>query len=251
MDEKDYYATFLMDDADYVAWFDEGTWIRSTHNIDNADLPLPVQKAINASYPGYTITDVDLDDFKGMEVYEVTMEKGMSRVQVEYRPNGTAVKTKDRSGTKVDVANVTDAMESDFATRYPEATTVTWYRYIPRDRVEVVATDWDYDMDANDYEVRYTMSGTPYVAFYDNGTWIRTESVTFDKGSLPAVVSSAIRRDYAGYTIEDVNMEDFKGAQVYEVELNSTTMGRCKIHYKMDGSIAKQKCVKNGVKTKS
>src|SRR5688572_454754 len=64
LDEKDYYVSFLMDDADHIAWYDNGVWIHSTKNIDNTELPAPVNQAINTQFPGFAITEVDLEKGK-------------------------------------------------------------------------------------------------------------------------------------------------------------------------------------------
>jgi hypothetical protein len=66
-------------------------------------------------------------------------------------------------------------MTTDFQTRFPNSTEVVWYRYNPDDRVEVLPTDWDYDMDATDYEVRFKLDGSEHQAFYNDGKWVRSE----------------------------------------------------------------------------
>src|SRR5574339_464071 len=76
LDEKDYYVTFNWQDADYIAWYDNGNWIRSSQNIDNIDLPADVMRAINMQYPGFRITDVDMERDNKQELYEVKLVKG-------------------------------------------------------------------------------------------------------------------------------------------------------------------------------
>jgi hypothetical protein len=81
-------------------------------------------------------------------------------------------------------------MTTDFTTRFPNTTDVVWYRYDPEARVEVYPTDWDYNMDASDYEVKFKMDGTEYSAWYDNGKWVRTESMTMNTNTtkLPQIL---------------------------------------------------------------
>src|ERR1043165_5153427 len=69
LDDKDYYVTFNWNDADYIAWYDNGNWIRSSQRIDNIDLPADVMRAINTQYPNYRITDVDLEHDKKQTLY--------------------------------------------------------------------------------------------------------------------------------------------------------------------------------------
>ena len=238
LDEKDYYVSFLMDDADYIAWYDNGTWIHSTKNIDNSELPVAVNQAITTQFPGFVITEVDLEKGKNDLMYEVNLEKGADQWKVHFSPTGSIVKKKSKSATKADVES---AMAEDFEKRYSNATEVTWYKYMPEDRVDLLPSDWEYGMDENDYQVRYLLDGTEYVAYYDNGVWVRGETTAFDPKKLPTMVNDAISKQYAGYTIKDVDREESKNMVVYEVELVKGTE-KCKIHYNADGSVAKKKC---------
>jgi len=85
------------------------------------------------------------------------------------------------------------------------------------------------------------MDGTNYVAYYDNGSWIRSATMDFDVSKLPSSVKNAINMQYAGYTISDVDREDNKGQVLYEVELVKGNQ-KCKIHYTADGNVSKKKC---------
>jgi uncharacterized membrane protein YkoI len=246
MDASDYYVVFNWDDFDYVAWYDNGTWIRSTKHIDNTELPDPVSRVINSQYPGYIITDVDFETDMGQSLYEVKLEKGSSKWNVHVNPQGAILKKKER---KMSNATVTTELMTDFESRFPNSSNVVWYAYLPDERVEVMPTDWDYNMDASDYEVRFISDGTEYVAWYDNGRWVRSESYMFDVSKLPSSVNNAIRRDYSGYTIKDVDREDNAQGILYEVEIVKGS-DKCKIHYSADGAIVKKKCLTNGVKTK-
>jgi uncharacterized membrane protein YkoI len=238
MDANDYYTSFLWNDDEYIAWYDNGSWIHSTQRIDDSELPDAVHRAIRRDYPGFVITDVDIEHEKSQRYYEVKLDKGNTRWKVLYSPAGTEVKKKMKSLSKIDADA---AMVADFEKRYPDVTSVTWYRYVPADRIDLLPSDWDYAMDENDYEVRYTMDGNDFVAYYDNGRWLRSEALTFDRAKLPASVSNAINSQYAGYTIKDVDREDHDDRVVYEVELVKGNE-KCKIQYYNDGNIAKKKC---------
>lgn len=247
MDTSDYYVSFFFDNSDHVAWFDNGQWLRSSRKIDNTELPASVNAAIKSQYPGFIITDVDLETDKSQTVYEVDLEKGDKKWVIHYGANGQVLKSKSRD---INRAEPVTAMVSDFETRYPSASSVTWYRYSPRESVEILPTDWDYSLDASDYEVRFVSDGTDYVAWYDNGTWLRSEATNYDMSKLPSVVNQAISRDYAGYMIKDVDREEGVNQVLYEVEIEKTGGDKCKIHYSTDGTIVKKKCRIAGMKTK-
>src|SRR5262245_21455086 len=59
-----------------------------------------------------------------------------------------------------------------FVTKYPSTTQVKWYQYNPG-TVKVEQSDWYYSMDPSDYYVSFIMDNSDYVAWYDNGAWIR------------------------------------------------------------------------------
>ena len=240
LDDKDYYVTFNWDNSDYIAWYDNGNWIRSSQRIDNIDLPADIMRAINTQYPGYTITDVDMERDNKQELYEVKLAKGDSKWNVHYTPTGTVSRKKERHLTKFDPQA---EMTTDFTTRFPNSSEVVWYRYDPEARVEVYPTDWDYNMDASDYEVKFKMDGTEYSAWYDNGKWVRTESMTMNTNTtkLPANINDLLKTQYSGYTIKDVETEQSSTRTVYEIELAKGNE-KCKVFYTAEGAIIKKKC---------
>jgi uncharacterized membrane protein YkoI len=240
LDEKDYYVTFNWNDADYIAWYDNGNWIRSSQTIDNIDLPADVMRAVNTQYPGYRITDVDLEHDNKQDLYEVKLAKGDSKWNVHYMANGTVARKKERHMAKTDPQAT---MTSDFSTRYPNATDVVWYTYTPDDRIEVLPTDWDYGMDASDYEVRFKMNNSDYQAWYNDGKWVRSEvaMTTASNNSLPANINDLLKTQYSGYTIKNVETELNPTRTVYEIELAKGNE-KCKVFYTAEGAIIKKKC---------
>ena len=239
LDDKDYYVTYTWQDADYIAWYDNGNWIRSSQRIDDIDLPADVMRAINTQYPGYRIVDVDLERDNKQELYEVKLEKGDTKWNVHYTPTGTVSRKKERHLTKYDPQA---EMTTDFQTRFPNSNDVVWYRYTPDERVEVLPTDWDYDMDATDYEVRFKHEGTDYRAFYNDGKWVRSESMMMTNTSkLPANINDLLKTQYSGYTVKDVETEQSSTRTVYEIELSKGNE-KCKVFYTAEGAIIKKKC---------
>lgn len=237
LDATDYYTTFTWNDVDYVAWYDNGNWIRTTSRVDDSELPQNVRGVIDQQYPGYVITDIEMGTDNKQSVYEVKLEKGDQQVKLHLGTDGSIVKKKTKTLDKITPQAV---MVTDFDTRYPNAEDVVWYSYSPREYV--TPADWDYNMDASDYEVHYVSDGTSYITWYDNGTWVRTETLSgYEPNRLPATINSAVNRDYPGYTITDIDLEEKPDKVVYEVELKNATQ-KCKIHYGTDGSIVRKKC---------
>ena len=239
LDEKDYYVTFNWQDADYIAWYDNGNWIRSSQNIDNIDLPADVMRAINTQYPGFRIADVDMERDSKQELYEVKLVKGDTKWNVHYLANGSVARKKERHLNKYDPQA---DMTADFTTRFPNSTDVVWYRYTPEDRVDVLPTDWDYNMDASDYEVKFKMDGTDYQAWYNDGKWVRSEAALMGNTSkLPTNINDMLKTQYAGYTVKDVETEQNSDRTIYEIELSKGNE-KCKVHYTSEGAIIKKKC---------
>ena len=240
LDDKDYYVTFNWDDADYIAWYDNGNWIRSSQNIDNIDLPADVMRAINTQYPGFRIADVDLEHDNKQALYEVKLVKGDTKWNVHYTPTGTVARKKERHLTKYDPQA---EMTADFTTRFPNSSEVVWYRYTPEDRTDLYPTDWDYNMDATDYEVKFKLNGTDYSAYYDDGKWVRTESMVINttNTTLPSNINDLLKNQYNGYTIKNIETEQSSTRTVYEIELAKGNE-KCKVFYTAEGAIIKKKC---------
>jgi len=239
LDDKDYYVTFNWEDADYIAWYDNGAWIRSSQNIDNIDLPADVMRSVNTQYPGFRIVDVDLERDNKQDLYEVKLVKGDTKWNVHYLANGSVARKKERHLNKYDPQA---EMTADFTTRFPNSSEVVWYRYTPNDRIDMLPTDWDYNMDATDYEVKFKMDGTDYQAYYNDGKWVRSEAVLMGNTSkLPANINDMLKAQYAGYTVKDVETEQNSSRTVYEIELAKGNE-KCKVFYTSEGAIIKKKC---------
>jgi uncharacterized membrane protein YkoI len=160
----------------------------------------------------------------------------------------TATTTTTTTSTDVDVPQAT---RTSFETKYPNASNVRWSRYKPdADRSTLTASDWNYGLDSNDYEVMFTWDGDDYYAWYDEGNWIRATSPVKDHSKLPANINAAIRKDYAGYEITEVDKEHDKDRTTYEVELKKGD-DKIKVHYDENGKEIKKKSKIDGEKTKS
>lgn len=132
-------------------------------------------------------------------------------------------------------------IQTSFTTQYPGATDIIWSRY---DASVVVPFDYEmagWDLDANDYVVRFDKDNDNYYAYYDaDGNWIGTVYVMRDYKSMPSAINATLTSQFPGYTITSVNSEVQKDKIAYEVLLSNGTY-RAKVLIDGNGNIIKQK----------
>lgn len=116
-------------------------------------------------------------------------------------------------------ANVPPGALSTFEEKYPKASNVRWNRYEPINKSLLAADDWRRTLDSNDYQVIFDLDGTEYYAWFDDGTWIRDKTTLLDNSKLPTAVSDVIKKEFEGYTIIEVDRENYKNAITFEVDL--------------------------------
>ncbi|MGB8190586.1 MAG: PepSY-like domain-containing protein [Chitinophagaceae bacterium] len=161
----------------------------------------------------------------------------------------TTTTTPDAVATNT--VDVPAATRTSFETKYPNASNVRWNRYTPAtDRTAMDASDWNYNLDTNDYEVMFNWDGADYYAWYDDGNWIRASTRVADNSKLPAAVNSAIQSKYAGYEIVEIDKEHDKDRTTYEVELKKGE-DKMKVHVDENGKIVKEKGKVGGEKVKT
>lgn len=98
--EKDYYfANYEVSGVPYSAWYTpEGEWIKTTTPFkDIKGLPAAVSKAIADHFPGFDVVEIDKENDKDMDMYEVEMKKGDEKAKVKFLPDGTVFKAKVKS----------------------------------------------------------------------------------------------------------------------------------------------------------
>jgi uncharacterized membrane protein YkoI len=166
------------------------------------------------------------------------------------KDSGTVTATSTEN-TPVDnnPVDVPPATRTAFETKYPGATNVRWSHYEPKDRTTLEPTDWNYKLDTSDYEVMFNWNGDEYYAWYDDGAWIRATSPVKDHSKLPAAVNDAIRSQFAGYEIVEVDKENDKDRTTYEVDLKKGDE-KMKVHFDENGKVVKKKGKENGEKVK-
>ena len=96
LDNNDYVVRYTITDVPYYTWYDsEGNWIGTTNVVnDFTRLPAAVQTTLSAKYPGYTISGVHAETWKGLSGYEIEMKTDTDKVKLLVDANGTILKEK-------------------------------------------------------------------------------------------------------------------------------------------------------------
>lgn len=96
MDNQYYYVVFVNNGEDITSWYNNrGEWVKTSTKVKgDPRLPDPVNKTINAQYPGYTIEEVDKENDKDMDMYEIKLRKGDEKAKLKVLPNGEIFKRK-------------------------------------------------------------------------------------------------------------------------------------------------------------
>lgn len=156
--------------------------------------------------------------------------------------------------TTADNTRVADAPPqatvTSFETKYPKASNVRWSRYeAPADRSTMEASDWNYNLDSNDYVVMFNWDNADYYAWYDDGNWVRASTRMSDHSKLPATVNDVIRKQFADYKIVEVDKEHDKDRTTYEVDLEKGE-DKLKVTFDENGTVVKKKGKIDGEKVK-
>ena len=171
---------------------------------------------------------------------------GENSTKTESTTDTTVAPSTTTAYTTVEVPATT---KTTFETKYPAATNVQWSRYS-----EPVPVEWDLagwpTLDTSDYVVVFDYDGYDYYAWYDeNGDWIGATYTMPDHSKLPTAVNDAIRSQFAGYTIVEVDKEMDKSRSAYEVELHKGD-DKIKVLFAENGTVIKKKSRIDDIKTK-
>jgi Putative beta-lactamase-inhibitor-like, PepSY-like len=169
--------------------------------------------------------------------------------------NTTTTTTTDNStpnpgNTNAGTTNVevVPAAKTNFESKYPSASNVSWTYYEPYSDIDWTWTGWP-ALDTKDYTVRYNMDGSDYYTWYDqDGNWIGTTTVV-SNSNLPAPVNNAIKREFKDYTITSVNKENDKNREAYEVKLEKGS-DKMTALITSEGTVFKKKGTMKGEKVK-
>lgn len=154
----------------------------------------------------------------------------------ETTPVATVAQQASREGTAVVVTTeqVPEPIRTTFVAKYPKAQRVEWLSYTPVPEDDLI-------MDDQYYYVRYNNNGADYTSWYNNrGEWVKTSTIVPGPKNLPDAVNKYINTNYPDYTIEEINKENDKDMDMYEIKLNK---GESKVKIKIlpNGEVFKRK----------
>ena len=164
---------------------------------------------------------------------ETETSSNTTKTEVPIATVADVAKTEGKT-TVVAIADVPDSVRKSFEIKYPRVERAEWVRYEP------IESD-DLDMDDNYYYVRYNTSGADYTSWYNNrGEWVKTSTKIEGNANLPDAVNQTINSQYPGYTIVEIDKENDKNTDMFEIELKK---GEEKVKVKIlpDGSVFKRK----------
>ena len=164
---------------------------------------------------------------------ETETSTNTTKTEVPIATVADVAKTEGKT-TVVAIADVPDSVRKSFEIKYPRVERAEWVRYEP------IESD-DLDMDDNYYYVRYNTSGADYTSWYNNrGEWVKTSTKIEGNANLPDAVNQTINSQYPGYTIVEIDKENDKNTDMFEIELKK---GEEKVKVKIlpDGSVFKRK----------
>lgn len=131
-------------------------------------------------------------------------------------------------------ADVPAPVKTTFTAKYPKVTKAEWLSYEP--------SDWDeWTVDRKYYFVKYNDQGTEYFNWYDaDGNWVKSSTKITGDPNLPDAINKTINEKFPGYTIAEIDKENDKDRDMYEVELHNGEK-KAKLKILMNGEIFKQK----------
>ncbi|MGO3183252.1 MAG: PepSY-like domain-containing protein [Aequorivita sp.] len=114
----------------------------------------------------------------------------------------------------LNASDVPGNLKDAFNKEYPKATDVEWEKKLDNYKVE-------FDLNRQDHDVWYNASGT-----------ILKKEQEITEAELPQAIRDAIKSNYAGYRVDDVEMIWQNNSTTYEVELEK---GQDEKHITFDG----------------
>lgn len=97
LEEKRYEAEFTVHGKEVEVCFDEqGQWIETCTELDEADMPASVKSFLDKNYAGYTVKELMLvKTAKEETFYELELRKDRSECELRLNPEGQAQKKSD------------------------------------------------------------------------------------------------------------------------------------------------------------
>ncbi len=96
--ETEWEAEFNMNGQDYSANFSStGNWMETEYEIKKTDIPTAVKKTLDTEFAGYDIEEAELSETTKGKVYEFSLEKNDTDMEVAISPEGKVIKKEMKS----------------------------------------------------------------------------------------------------------------------------------------------------------
>lgn len=131
------------------------------------------------------------------------------------------VNAQEKEKKEVDRQNVPQEVQNSFKSKFANASDVEW------------------KMKEDKYVAKFDMNNADHFAKFDASGTVIAVGNEIASSELPQVVADAIKKDHAGYTIDDVYKVIEGGNTNYKVSLDGATDR--KVLYSSDGKMIKDK----------
>lgn len=152
---------------------------------------------------------------------------------------GVTDNTTDVDNTRVNI-EPPEVASTNFQRDYPQATQVTWNRYVTvPDIIDWEFTGWP-TWDTSYYVVSFYDDGYNNWLVYDPaGEW-RYSITSMSVSNLPSNISKVLSTQFPGYTIVSVDKENDKNRSAYEVKMEKGS-DKVKVLIDEQGNVMKKK----------
>ncbi|MDD4514550.1 PepSY-like domain-containing protein [Massilibacteroides sp.] len=218
-------AEFIQNSKEKEAWFNaSGEWMMTETDILFAELPELIRNHFaTTKYATWRVDDVDMiERYNTATIYIIEVEEGKNEVDLYYTEDGVLIK---------------EVVENNGQPHYPLVITESIDKFIA-EKYEG-AKILEYDKEKLGIEVDILHEGVyKDVYFTVEGEWTRTEW-DVRRGDVPSVVLNAIKAEYPGYEIDDIELHETPDGLFYAFELEKGEQ-EIEVLVSISGSIVKQ-----------
>ncbi len=114
---------------------------------------------------------------------------------------------------------------------------------IPSDLLEIFqksnanASDIEWKMDGANYKVEFEINRMDHEIWYQKDGTITKREKDITEKELPSAIVSVIKKEYAGYKIDSIELTEMKGKTTYEVELEKGWDQELKVTFDSEGTV--------------
>lgn len=98
-------------------------------------------------------------------------------------------------------------------------------------------SDVDWEKKKTHYEAEFKMDSVEHTLNIDAAGKILQQKKDISNSAIPAAILTAVQSAYGGYTIDDADLIDRNGQEIYEIELEAKGKKDIKVFYSADGKV--------------